>query len=171
MIAKSPVVEHLRGLCQHLKVIFCGLLRHQHDEHLGHRLAVWCIERNGRAQTNECGYSLPQALDARMGYSNTLAEPGRPEAFSRRQTCNNARRFHSVIWDEEPRRVIKHLILSAYGEVDPNPFRGEDRGNTIHHYVLSSFAVIASDSTPERFRMHVVSARIMRLRFDIPIAG
>ena len=69
------------------QVRFRGVLRHQNDQQVAHRLAVRRVERNRNCRADERRDRLRQSRHTRMRDGESLAERGGPDLFPLDETC------------------------------------------------------------------------------------
>src|SRR6266536_411429 len=89
LLAKLLLAEHLRKLGEELQVLFRGLFGDEQHEHLLDRPAVGRVEGNRLQRPHEGAERVFEALDAAVGYRDTLTEPGRAQALARKKAVEN----------------------------------------------------------------------------------
>ena len=97
-------------------------LRNEQYEHVGYRLAVRCVERDGRAESCEDGDRSLQAFDTRVWNRDTPPQSRGPECFPLGQTGANLLRIQAMASSEQISDGVERLVLVVRIEVQNDVF-------------------------------------------------
>ena len=125
-LAQRRVAQQFRDFRQNFEVLLRGGFGDQKKDHQADGLIIRRVKTDRLCQLEHCGHGCAQALDTTVWYRNTVAQSGRPQAFTGEQAIRDQRTAEPVQIFEKKARFFKCPFFTGDVDLRKHLRRGQD---------------------------------------------